>query len=547
MVQLSLEELKTVLKLLKDKKRKKRKNKGKKRKHVSSDGYAIGGAKSDSSHMQGYSKEMPFSNTSNQQTEIMALQKNLLEDHIRNPDRYITNRFEKPEIPNNVLTIEDALPAFNYLRNNMIELGKYTNTGLADLGYEMRDRFKPTQTNNKLFVEDVTGENINDIDETDLNVDEFDNIDVPTTNGSDNFASEGNPSPYAEVDSVQSSKISAQSKNPEDFKLEDTYKEPSPAKERKVINNLYKTAFRTPVSLRPNLNEATRRPNQTPRNRISNPIGFYSPSSESPVKRSQPSQPVFDDLDDYSALINSPILPIKEEEEGQEEGDKDQYYEALKKQPPPIAPKKKNVPGPFTPAKYTKQSVSPGGSKQFEYLNPEHYDRDYTPNLEREQNRKEAEENSKTDLAAAVKLNQELKAQSMKDRIAFFERSLPHQQPSIRNYLTEPIATKINTPTPVPGPIVKEKQLKDYLYNDTNWYNANVNKIIPLKETKGYSKENKNIREQNFKQLFKSLGQSDDNIDNYLSNSSYTEQRTLYQAVYDKINVRNNKLKKKNK
>jgi hypothetical protein len=543
MVQLSLEELKSVLKLLKDKKRKRRKNKGKKRKRVSADGYTVGGPKSDSSHMQGYSQSMPFNNTSNQQTEIQALQKNLLEDQIKNPDKYNANRFEKPEIPNNVLTIEDALPAFNYLRNNMIELGKYTNTGLADLGYEIRDRFKPTQTTNKLFNSGSVNSNINDIDETDINFDDFDNIDVATTNGSDNFITEGNPFPYGETDSIQSSKISDKSISPNNFTFEDTYKEATAENDIKIANNLYQTSFKTPTTFRPNLGEATIKSNirhtRTPSKKISNPISYYSPSSESPVKKSQPSQPsqpIFDD--DYSALLMSPILPIKEEEE---EGDEDQYYAALKEQG------QVNTPGPFSSKKYVKETISPtSGITRYEFRNPEHYDRKMTPELEFEKQLKERQENNKQQIAAAVKLNQELKTQPMKDRIAFFEKNSSQQQPSIKNYLTEQTAQQKIT-TLRPAPIAKQKELKDYLYNDTNWYNTNVNKMIPLKETKGYSKENKPIREQNFKQLFKSLGISDAEIERYLSDpkNTYTDQRALYQAVYDKINVRNNKLKKK--
>ena len=45
---------------------------------------------------------MPFSNTSNTQTEIQHLQRQMIEDQMNNPDR-----FKKEEPKNNLLSIED--------------------------------------------------------------------------------------------------------------------------------------------------------------------------------------------------------------------------------------------------------------------------------------------------------------------------------------------------------------------------------------------------------------------------------------------------------
>jgi hypothetical protein len=168
MVQLSLEELKTVLKVVKDKKRKRRRNK--KRKHLP--GYYVGGQKSDSSHMQGYSQAMPFNNTSNQQTEILALQKNLLENQIKNPDR-----FQRPEVPNNLLTIDQFRDFANPVLNRFMIVEGKTNQLLRDQKYPEADLIFTPQ---KSFY---------DID---------DGIDVAANNGDEAFHTEGNKNPYAE-------------------------------------------------------------------------------------------------------------------------------------------------------------------------------------------------------------------------------------------------------------------------------------------------------------------------------------------------------------
>lgn len=193
MVQLSLEELKSVLKLLKDKKRKKR-SKAKKRKRPTT-GYEMGGLKSDSSHLQqGYSTSMPFSNTQNQSTELMALQRNILENQLKNPDR-----FDRQSANNNLLTKEDFRRSMNIFGS---QLGNYYDTRLntledkanqlsSDLGYSIEDFIKNRQ--NKAYIEQLP-------DDEDKQFNTTDNIDVAITQGSDYFKDQGNKIPYAETE-----------------------------------------------------------------------------------------------------------------------------------------------------------------------------------------------------------------------------------------------------------------------------------------------------------------------------------------------------------
>lgn len=200
MVQLSLQELKSVLKLLKDKKRKKRKNKGIKRRRITTaDGYNVGGLKSDSSHMQGYSQVLPFSNTSNQQTEIMALQKNLLENQIKHPER-----FNKPEVPNNLITYDDFKKTMNlfgsqlgsYYDNRIGLLEDKANQFASDLNYGKSDLIKNSR--NSAYIEQLPDDEEEDIKPFKFSYD--DGIDVTVTGGSDFFNTVGNKSPYAEDD-----------------------------------------------------------------------------------------------------------------------------------------------------------------------------------------------------------------------------------------------------------------------------------------------------------------------------------------------------------
>lgn len=205
MVQLSLEELKNVLKLLKDKKRKKRKNKGNKKKRLTTtDGYNMGGLKSDSRQMQGYSLSMPFSNTANQQTEILALQKNLLENQLKNPER-----FNKPEAPNNLLTVEDFKKSMgifgsqlgNYYDSRISLLEDKANQFATDLNYGKSDLIRNRE--NAAFIEQLPDEN----DENIPFLFKYDDgIDVTQTQGSDYFKDAGNERPYAETDVIEANR-----------------------------------------------------------------------------------------------------------------------------------------------------------------------------------------------------------------------------------------------------------------------------------------------------------------------------------------------------
>lgn len=193
MVQLSLEELKSVLKLLKDKKKKKR-SKAKKRKRPIA-GYEMGGLKSDSSHLQqGYSTSMPFSNTQNQSTELMALQRNILENQLKNPDR-----FNRLPASNNLLTTEDFRRSMNifgsqltnYYDTRLNTLEDKANQLSSDLGYSIEDFIKNRQ--NKAYIEQLP-------DDEDKQFNPMDNIDVAITQGSDYFKDQGNTMPYAETE-----------------------------------------------------------------------------------------------------------------------------------------------------------------------------------------------------------------------------------------------------------------------------------------------------------------------------------------------------------
>lgn len=193
MVQLSLEELKSVLKLLKDKKRKKR-SKAKKRKRPTA-GYEMGGLKSDSSHLQqGYSTSMPFSNTQNQSTELMALQRNILENQLKNPDR-----FDRLSANNNLLTQEDfkkTLGLFgsqlgNYYDSRIGILEDKANQFASDLNYGKEDFIRNPQ--NRTYIEQLP-------DDEDKQFNPMDNIDVAITQGSDYFKDQGNKIPYAETE-----------------------------------------------------------------------------------------------------------------------------------------------------------------------------------------------------------------------------------------------------------------------------------------------------------------------------------------------------------
>jgi hypothetical protein len=149
--------------------------------------------------MQSYSQSMPFSNTSNTQTEIQHLQRQMLEDQMKNPDK---DRFQKDEPKNNLLSIEDFSKTLNPFINKLIEhdnrfgnLEKVGNQLLSDLKYGEEDfigNYKPSK--NKIISDD-------DIDETnnkfyDLN----DTVGIITDNPDNYFVNEGNSNPYQEIE-----------------------------------------------------------------------------------------------------------------------------------------------------------------------------------------------------------------------------------------------------------------------------------------------------------------------------------------------------------
>lgn len=204
MVQLSIEELKTVLTLLKKKKRRQKKNKKRKNKKQS-EGYAMGGLKSDSSHLaQGYSQTLPFSNTSNQQTELIALQRNLLEEQIKNPDR-----FNRTQMPNNLLTLENFQKSMNmfgsqlggFYDNRISLLEDKANQLSSDLGYSTSDLIR--NKGNTAYIEQLPDDDGEEKIVQPYNFKKTDGVDVAQTLGSDNFKTQGNPSPYAEDDVIQ--------------------------------------------------------------------------------------------------------------------------------------------------------------------------------------------------------------------------------------------------------------------------------------------------------------------------------------------------------
>ena len=172
---------------VKKKKNKKNKKKKQKQKRKIARGYEMGGIKSDSSHMQSYSQSMPFSNTSNTQTEIQHLQRQMLEEQMKNPDK---DRFQKDEPKNNLLSIEYLNPIINRIRN----VEKVGNQLLSDLNYGEEDfigNYKPSKIQ---IISD-------DIDETnnkyyDIN----DGIGIISSNPENYFLNQGNSDLYEEIE-----------------------------------------------------------------------------------------------------------------------------------------------------------------------------------------------------------------------------------------------------------------------------------------------------------------------------------------------------------
>jgi hypothetical protein len=152
----------------------------------------MGGLKSDSSHMQSYLGQPSFSNSSNLNTEIQHLQRQMLEDQMKNPDR-----FKKDEPKNNLLlTNEDFNPFIHkFIENDdrFIKLEKLGNQLMSDLNYSP-DEFIGKSSKIQIISD-------NNIDETnnkfyDLN----DGIGIITDNQDNYFLNQGNSNPYQEIE-----------------------------------------------------------------------------------------------------------------------------------------------------------------------------------------------------------------------------------------------------------------------------------------------------------------------------------------------------------
>jgi len=162
----------------------------------------MGGLKSDSSHMQSYSQSMPFSNTSNTQTEIQHLQRQMLEDQMKNPDK---DRFKKENPQNNLLSIEDFTKTLNPFINKLIEhdnrVGIVEKIGkqlMSDLNYGTDDFISNVKSSKSSKIQEIPDD---DIDETnnkfyDLN----DGSGIITDNPNNYFLNQGNSNPYQEIE-----------------------------------------------------------------------------------------------------------------------------------------------------------------------------------------------------------------------------------------------------------------------------------------------------------------------------------------------------------
>jgi len=174
---------------VKKKKNKKNKKKKQKQKRQIARGYEMGGLKSDSSHMQSYLGQPSFSNTSNTQTEIQHLQRQMLEDQMKNPDR-----FKKEEPKNNLLSIEDFTKTLNPIINRIRNVEKVGNQLLSDLKYGEADfigNYKPSK------IQEIPDD---DIDETNKFYDNNDDNGIITDNPDNYFLNQGNSNPYQEIE-----------------------------------------------------------------------------------------------------------------------------------------------------------------------------------------------------------------------------------------------------------------------------------------------------------------------------------------------------------
>jgi hypothetical protein len=178
---------------VKKKKNKKNKKKKQKQKRQIARGYEMGGLKSDSSHMQSYLGQPSFNNSSNLNTEIQHLQRQMLEDQIKNPDK---DRFKKEEPQNNLLTIEDFSKTLNPIINRVRNVEKVGNQLLSDLHYGEED-FIGNYNYKTSKIKEIPD---NDIDETNKYYDLNDGSGIITDNPYIYFPNQGNSNPYQEID-----------------------------------------------------------------------------------------------------------------------------------------------------------------------------------------------------------------------------------------------------------------------------------------------------------------------------------------------------------
>jgi hypothetical protein len=142
---------------------------------------------------------MPFSNTSNINTEIQHLQRQMIEDQMKNPDR-----FKKEEPKNNLLSIEDFTKTLNPFINKLIEnddrfikLEKLGNQLMSDLNYGTDEFISNVKSSKSSKIQEIPDD---DIDETNKFYDLNDGSGIITDNPDNYFVDQGNSNPYIEIE-----------------------------------------------------------------------------------------------------------------------------------------------------------------------------------------------------------------------------------------------------------------------------------------------------------------------------------------------------------
>ena len=225
--------------IIKKKKKKKSKNKRSKSKN-NKRGYETGGVKTDSSHMQGYSQSMPFSGTSNTGTEIQHLQRQMLEDQIKNPDRFIKNE------PHNNLTIDQYKSSITPVLQRIMNLENIGNQLMSDVGYDQTD-----------FINVIGGQQKKEDNNYDIHEDYVrydDGIDVPSTQDANYFNKEGNLNPYQEIEPHVFSGATLDKKS-NNFLFNEPNEKPPETPPLKSNNEIFTPEFETDESLQTPIKE----------------------------------------------------------------------------------------------------------------------------------------------------------------------------------------------------------------------------------------------------------------------------------------------------